>query len=308
MKLAAVWNPDAGRPVLCLVTNGQLAPVGEPQTYADVSELLARWGGTIGEALDAAGISSTTVASYDDAAGSEPAAGVMHLVAPVRPAEVWAAGVTYERSREARVHESAERDIYERVYDAERPELFLKATGPRIVGPGAPVGLRSDSRWQVPEPEIGIVLGASGEIAGYTLGNDMSSRDIEGDNPLYLPQAKIFAASCALGPVVVAGSDIPNPYDLDIGMRIERADTTLFEGTTTTGNLHKRLDVLSAYLRRDNWIAPGTVLLTGTGIVPPDDFTLQPGDVVEITCDAIGMLRNRCEPADELAPPEGWLS
>jgi 2-dehydro-3-deoxy-D-arabinonate dehydratase len=308
MKLAAVWNPDAGRPVLCLVTNGELAPVGEQQTYADVSELLARGGGTIEDALHAAGISSTTVGRYDDAAGSEPAAGVIHLVAPVRPAEVWAAGVTYERSREARVYESAERDIYERVYDADRPELFLKATGPRIVGPGAPVGLRSDSRWQVPEPEIGIVLGASGEIAGYTLGNDMSSRDIEGDNPLYLPQAKIFAASCALGPVVVGASDIANPYDLDIGLRIERADRTLFEDATTTRKLHKRLDVLSAYLRRDNWIAPGTVLLTGTGIVPPDDFTLQAGDVIEITCDAIGVLRNRCEPAAELTPPEGWLS
>lgn len=308
MKLAAVWNPDAGRPVLCLVADGDMAPVGETQAYADVSELLARWGGTIEDALRAAGVSSTTVGRYDDAAGAEPAVGVMHLLTPVRPAEVWAAGVTYERSREARVYESAERDIYERVYDAERPELFFKATGPRIVGPSAPVGLRSDSRWQVPEPEIGIVLGTSGEIAGYTLGNDMSSRDIEGENPLYLPQAKIFAASCALGPVVVAASDIANPYDLDIGMRIERADTTLFEGTTTTGNLHKRLDVLSAYLRRDNWIAPGTVLLTGTGIVPPDDFTLRPGDIVEITCDAIGMLRNRCEPAAELAPPEGWLS
>jgi 2-dehydro-3-deoxy-D-arabinonate dehydratase len=224
----------------------------------------------------------------------------------VAPVEVWAAGVTYERSREARMHESAERDVYQRVYDAERPELFLKATGPRVVGPGAPVGLRSDSNWQVPEPEIGIVLGASGEIVGYTLGNDMSSRDIEGDNPLYLPQAKIFAASCALGPIVVAARDIADPYDLDVTLQIERDGTTVFEDATTTARLHKQFDVLSAYLRRDNWIAPGTVLLTGTGIVPPDDFTLEVGDVVEIGCSAIGVLRNPCARAGELSPPDGW--
>jgi 2-dehydro-3-deoxy-D-arabinonate dehydratase len=308
MKLAAIWSPDAGRRILCIVTSGELVPVGEEQTYADVSELLARWDGSLDGALDAAGLSSRAVGSYEDAAGVEPSDGVIHVVAPVTPAEVWAAGVTYERSRDARMHESVERDVYERVYEAERPELFFKATGPRVVGHGAPVGLRSDSEWQVPEPEIGIVLGAGGEIAGYTLGNDMSSRDIEGDNPLYLPQAKIFAASCALGPVVVTASEIEDPYDLDINLRIERAGTTLLESATTTARLHKRLDVLAVYLRRDNWLAPGTVILTGTGIVPPDDFTLQPGDVVEITCGAIGMLRNRCQPAEELTPPVGWLN
>jgi 2-dehydro-3-deoxy-D-arabinonate dehydratase len=304
MRLAAVWNPHTRRRRLCVVANGELVPVGANDGYADVSELLARTNVELDDAVEAA---SSAIGRYDDAAEAEPSADVLHLVAPVTPAEIWAAGVTYERSRDARMHESAERDVYDRVYDAERPELFFKATGSRVVGHGAPVGLRSDSKWQVPEPEVAIVLGARGEIAGYTLGNDMSSRDIEGDNPLYLPQAKIFAGSCSLGPVVVTPADIADPYDLDIALRIERDAETVFEGATSTARLHKRFEVLVEYLRRDNWIAPGTVLLTGTGIVPPDDFTLEAGDVIEIACDALGVLRNRCEPAGQLTPPTQWV-
>lgn len=204
------------------------------------------------------------------------------------------------------MHESIERDVYQRVYEAERPELFFKATGARVRGPGASVGLRADSQWQIPEPEIALVLDEGGQVVGYTLGNDMSSRDIEGQNPLYLAQAKIFAGSCALGPVVVSADAVGNPYDLEIKMRIMRADEAVFNGSTSTARLHERFDVLAAYLKRDNWIAPGTVLLTGTGIVPPDDFALQPGDVIEISCDPIGVLRNHCEPAGRLAPPPSW--
>jgi 2-dehydro-3-deoxy-D-arabinonate dehydratase len=308
MKLAAVWSPAAARGVVCVVVDGDLLPVGGQETYSDVSELLARWGGTIEGAADAAGVPAGSLGRYDDLATGEPSPGVLHLVAPVIPAEVWAAGVTYERSRDARMYESDERDVYERVYEAERPELFLKATGARVVGPGAPIGLRSDSEWQIPEPEIGLVLGTDGEVLGYTLGNDVSSRDIEGDNPLYLPQAKIFAGSCAIGPCVVTAAAVEDPYALGIDMRIVREGRVVVEGSTTTARLHKRFETLTDHLRRDNWIAPGTVLLTGTGIVPPDDFTLAAGDVVEIVCDPIGTLRNRCRPAAELPPPADWTA
>jgi 2-dehydro-3-deoxy-D-arabinonate dehydratase len=204
------------------------------------------------------------------------------------------------------MHESSEKDVYERAYEAERPELFFKATGARVMGPGAPVGLRADSNWQIPEPEIALVLDGTGVVAGYTLGNDMSSRDIEGENPLYLGQAKIFAGSCSLGPSVVSASAVEDPYSLEIEMHISRDGETVFTGATSTARLHKRFDVLAAYMKRENWIAPGTTLFTGTGIVPPDEFTLQLGDVIEISCDPIGVLRNRCQPAEELASPSGW--
>jgi 2-dehydro-3-deoxy-D-arabinonate dehydratase len=308
MRVAAVWSPHAGRRLLCVVQDGELMPVGNGESYPDVSELLARRGRSLEEAVMSAGVSATSLGSYDDLAASGPEDDLMHLVAPVTPPEVWAAGVTYERSREARMEESTESDIYDRIYNAERPEIFLKSTGSRIAGPGAPVGLRSDSEWQVPEPEIGLVLGDHGEIAGYTLGNDMSSRDIEGDNPLYLPQAKIFAGSCAIGPTVIAAPAVEDPYGLEIVMRIERNGADVFEGTTSTARLHLRFDVLTAYLKRDNWLAPGTVLLTGTGIVPPLDFTLQRGDVISISCAPIGTLTNHCLLAKELQPPAGWMS
>jgi 2-dehydro-3-deoxy-D-arabinonate dehydratase len=159
-----------------------------------------------------------------------------------------------------------------------------------MVGPNAPVGLRADSAWQVPEPELALVLGEAGAVLGYTLGNDMSSRDIEGENPLYLPQAKIFAGSCALGPLVVSADDVADPYDLEIRLRVERGGETVFEGATSTARLHTRLQTLTAYLARDNWLAPATVLLTGTGVVPPDGFTLGRSDLVEVSCPAVGVL------------------
>lgn len=303
MRLCAVWNPSEQTRALCVVEDAGIYPVAR---FGDVAELLMSHGGTLDVAVAAAGVASETLGRYEDLAKVDPSPSVLSLVAPVAPVEVWAAGLTYERSRDARMHESSEQDVYERAYEAERPELFFKATGARVVGPGAPVGLRADSKWQIPEPEIALVLDAAGEIVGYTLGNDMSSRDIEGENPLYLGQAKIFAGSCAIGPTVVSAASIQDPYDLEVEMRIVRCDGTAFAGTTSTARLHKRFDVLVAYLKRENWIAPGTVLLTGTGIVPPDEFTLQRGDVVEISCDPIGLLRNRCEPAEALASPSGW--
>jgi 2-dehydro-3-deoxy-D-arabinonate dehydratase len=213
------------------------------------------------------------------------------LLLPLEPPEIWCAGVTYERSRDARVGESAARDVYELVYDAERPELFLKdAACRRTVGPGAPIGVRSDSGWNVPEPEIGLVLGDGGEIAGVTIGNDVSSREIEGANPLYLPQAKVYAGACSLGPAVL----LPAPDEpLEIRMRIlDAGGAEAFSGATSTSRMKRTFAELVEYWLRDNPVPAGSVLLTGTGLVPPDDFTLEPGHVVEIHVPEIGTLSN----------------
>jgi 2-dehydro-3-deoxy-D-arabinonate dehydratase len=214
------------------------------------------------------------------------------LLAPVDPPEVWCAGVTYERSRNARIEESAVKDVYSLVYDAERPELFLKdAACRRTVGPGDPIRVRADSAWNVPEPEIGLVLGKGGALAGVTIGNDVSSRDIEGANPLYLPQAKVYAGACALGPAVLVPDDWSVPFELRL--RILDADGAMvFTGETSTARMTRSFDELVDWLLRDNPVPPGSVLLTGTGIVPPDDFTLEPGHVVEIAVPGIGTLRN----------------
>lgn len=213
------------------------------------------------------------------------------LLLPLEPPEVWCAGVTYERSRDARIEESAVRDVYALVYDAERPELFLKdAACRRTVGPGAPVGVRADSAWNVPEPEIGLVLGEDGTIAGVTIGNDVSSRDIEGANPLYLPQAKVYAGACSLGPAVVSP---PPDEPFEIRMRVFGASgEALFEGETSTMRMKRSFEELVEYLVRDNPVPAGSVLLTGTGLVPPDDFTLEEGHVVEIDVPGIGILTN----------------
>jgi 2-dehydro-3-deoxy-D-arabinonate dehydratase len=213
------------------------------------------------------------------------------LLLPLEPLEVWCAGVTYERSRDARVEESTVRDVYELVYEADRPELFLKDAGcRRTVGPGQPIGIRSDSSWNVPEPEIALVLGDRADITGVTIGNDVSSRDIEGANPLYLPQAKVYAGACALGPAVLSP---PPDEPLEIGMRIFSASgVELFSGKTSTARMKRSFEDLVGYLLHDNPVPAGSVLLTGTGLVPPDDFTLEPGHVVEINVPGIGTLTN----------------
>jgi 2-dehydro-3-deoxy-D-arabinonate dehydratase len=229
----------------------------------------------------------------------------VHCVLPLDPPEVWCAGVTYERSRDARVEEAVVKDVYTMVYDAPRPELFLKDTmWRRTVGPGERIGIREDSTWNVPEAEIGVVLGEYGRIAGYTIGNDVSSRDIEGANPLYLSQAKVYAGACALGPSVLAASSGPAPV-FDITLRIEDEwGEELFSGTTSTASMRRSFEDLVGWLLRDNPVPPGTVLLTGTGIVPPDSFTLAPGHRVEIAVEGIGRLVNRVALAGELATLE----
>lgn len=225
-----------------------------------------------------------------------------HLLLPLEPPEVWCAGVTYERSREARMEESrAEtRDVYALVYDAERPELFLKdAACRRTVGPGAPIGVRSDASWSVPEPELGLVLGRGGALLGATIGNDVSSRDIEGQNPLYLPQAKVYAGACAIGPAVLVPDDWDEPFEIELRILGEGGEP-LFAGATSTARMRRTFAELASFCVRDNPVPPGSVLLTGTGLVPPDDFTLEPGQTVEIGVAGIGTLVNRVAPAGEL--------
>jgi len=215
----------------------------------------------------------------------EPAHGP--LLAPIDDGhEVWASGVTYQRSREARQAESNTGDIYERVYAAQRPELFFKATGWRVAGPGQPVRCRADSDWNVPEPELTLVINRHGEILGYTAGNDMSSRSIEGENPLYLPQAKIYTGSCALGPAIHL-LDLDKMQALPIEISIARAGQQVFHGSTSTAKMNRKMDELVAYLFRELSFPQGVFLLTGTGIVPPEQFTLALGDQVTI---AVGDL------------------
>ncbi|MDQ0253171.1 2-dehydro-3-deoxy-D-arabinonate dehydratase [Evansella vedderi] len=221
----------------------------------------------------------------------------LELLTPVKALEVWASGVTYENSRLARNLEMQDKvegglSVYDKVYDAVRPEIFFKSTSARTVPPNKPVCIRSDSNWQIPEPELGLVLSKSGEIVGYTVGNDMSSRDIEGENPLYLPQAKVWKNSCSFGPAVRLAETVNNPYDLNIFCRIYRNDEMLFEGQANTSQLKRTFDELVEFLVRDNEIFDGTVLLTGTCIIPPDEFTLQEGDTVEIEIPEVGALVN----------------
>jgi 2-dehydro-3-deoxy-D-arabinonate dehydratase len=216
------------------------------------------------------------------------------ILAPVVDQEVWAAGVTYYRSRSARIEESKDAGggtFYDRVYTAERPELFMKATGPRVIGAGGNVRIRSDAKWSVPEPELTLCVNPAGEIMGYTIGNDMSSRDIEGENPLYLPQAKFYDGSCALGPCILLTSE-PLADTTAIQIEIHRGGAPAFAGSTTLAELKRDPKDLVRYLFRDNSFPSGVFLMTGTGVVPEDDFTLDQGDVIRISIEGIGVLEN----------------
>jgi len=215
------------------------------------------------------------------------------LLAPIEQQEVWAVGVTYLRSKKARMEESEfSATAYDKVYDAPRPELFFKALAEKVAGPGDTVGIRRDATWSVPEPELAFVLNSRGHIAGYTVGNDMSSRDIEGENLLYLPQAKIYNRSCALGPFVTIGATEADARSWTIRIDIERAGTGVFTGEVSAGQLKRRFTEMAEYLFRSQSFPHGAVLLTGTGIVPPDSFTLQPGDTISIGITGIGVLEN----------------
>jgi 2-dehydro-3-deoxy-D-arabinonate dehydratase len=214
-------------------------------------------------------------------------------LAPIDQQEVWAAGVTYVRSKQARMDESpASASVYDRVYSAERPELFFKATANRVVGLNDPVRVRYDSKWSVPEPEVALVLSASMSIVGMTIGNDMSARDIEGENPLYLPQAKVYSGCCSLGPVVRLCDPLPDPASVEITLTIERGSKPAFKNSTTCASMKRSPAELVSWLARENEFPNGAFLLTGTGIVPPDDFSLEDGDVIHIDVSGIGRLTN----------------
>ena len=216
------------------------------------------------------------------------------LLPPIEQQEVWAAGVTYFRSRTARMEESkasAGSGFYDLVYNAERPELFFKAAAWRVVGPGGHVRIRSDARWNVPEPELALLISPKGRILGYTIGNDMSSRDIEGENPLYLPQAKVYDGSCALGPCILIRREPLAPTS-GIHLEIRRRGAVAFKASTTLAEMKRDLQTLVDYLYKETSFPNGAVLLTGTGVVPPDDFTLQSGDDIAISLDEVGTLRN----------------
>ena len=216
------------------------------------------------------------------------------VLAPIGLQEVWAAGVTYYRSRGARMEESKDAgggNFYDRVYSAERPELFFKSTASRTVGPGGKVRIRRDARWSVPEPELTLLVSPRGRISGYTIGNDMSSRDIEGENPLYLPQAKVYDGSCALGPGILIATS-PLPHATEIMLEIFRQGRIEFSGSIALTELKRAPKLLVEYLHRDNSFPHGCFLMTGTGIVPPSTFTLVSGDLIRITIEPIGTLEN----------------
>jgi 2-dehydro-3-deoxy-D-arabinonate dehydratase len=218
------------------------------------------------------------------------------LCAPVEQQEVWAAGVTYLRSKAARMEESEfSANAYDRVYDAVRPEIFFKSLPEKVVPTGEPVGIRRDAKWNVPEPELALAMNSRGKIVGYTIGNDMSSRDIEGENLLYLPQAKTYHRSCALGPWITLGVPEAAARDWKIKLQIQRGGQSVFAGETSVGQIRRSFEELAEFLFRCQVFPNGAVLLTGTGIVPPETFTLQSGDQIDIEISGIGSLRNPVE-------------
>jgi 2-dehydro-3-deoxy-D-arabinonate dehydratase len=264
------------------------------------------WGGLDGTLADLLAVPldqarAVVEAAARDARGDMPGE---ETLPPVDRQEVWAAGVTYLRSRDGRKEESGHGSLYDHVYDNDRPELFFKSSPWRVVGDGDAVGIRVDSGWDVPEAEVGLVLNAAGEVFGYTLGNDMSSRSIEGDNPLYLPQAKIYDRSCALGPAIVPSWAIdPGPFP--IGLRVLRDGREAYAGTTSTSEMVRGFEDLAGWLFRALSFPSGVVLLTGTGVVPGADFTTREGDTIEITSEALGTLTNPVVAVGDLSSGKG---
>jgi 2-dehydro-3-deoxy-D-arabinonate dehydratase len=222
---------------------------------------------------------------------SRAKSGDFQLDRPFDPPEVWAAGVTYKNSELERRRESGTPDIYSNIYNADRPEVFFKSTEERCMGPFEELGIRSDSNWDVPEPELAFVI-FRGEIIGYTIGNDMSSRSIEGENPLYLPQAKLYDLSCSIGPCFVSSQTIVDPHNLDVNCKVVRSNKEVFSGTTSTNQMARTCEEISDWLQRSNTVPDFTTVLTGTSIVPPPDFTLSEGDIVIIEISSIGVLEN----------------
>jgi 2-dehydro-3-deoxy-D-arabinonate dehydratase len=279
MKLAKFRNRN-GETGVAVVGDANLTPLRLNANFPTLASLL--------ESDDPAGI------AWGLAQQSTLAADEVEILAPIDSQEVWAAGVTYKRSRTARMEESeAAASCYDRVYVSPRPELFMKATPHRVSGPGQPVRIRADATWNVPEPELTLVMNSKLRLVGFTIGNDMSSRDIEGDNPLYLPQAKVYNQCCGLGPVITLAEFMPPREKIGIRLDIDRAGTRVFSGSTGVDQMARGFEDLLGWLTRDNSFPNGAFLLTGTGIVPDSNFTLCAGDEVTISIDGIGTLRNK---------------
>jgi 2-dehydro-3-deoxy-D-arabinonate dehydratase len=282
VPLCLYRTSDAVGPRLGLIDGERVigvASAGGPQTLADamamsVADLQAR------------------LETVKTSGGEGIPIDAVTLAAPIDRQEVWAAGVTYLRSRDARMEESvAAKSAYDLVYEADRPEIFFKATPSRVTGPGEEIAIRGDSTWDVPEPELALAINRDSEIVGYSIGNDMSSRSIEGENPLYLPQAKMYSRCAGLGPVITLAWEMGDIRDRAIRLVIRRGGEVLFDGSTSTSQIHRTFDDLVGYLRRHNEFPHGVFLMTGTGIIPPSEFTLEHGDDVEISIDNIGSLR-----------------
>lgn len=279
MKLAR-YRSSSGEIAVGVVGDGHITPLDLERGPASLAEIL--------EGIDPRAVVGSLTEDSTKMDLSEVA-----LLSPVDRQEVWAAGVTYKRSRTARMEESeTAASWYDRVYTAERPELFMKATPHRVAGHGQPLRIRADSKWNVPEPELTLALNSRMELVGFTIGDDMSSRDIEGANPLYLPQAKIYSQSAGLGPWITIADAMPRREEVTIHMAIRRGSEVAFEDRISVGEMARSFDELIDWLGRDNSFPNGVFLMTGTGIVPESDFTLQAGDVVDITIDGIGTLSN----------------
>ena len=293
MQLCRFWRPDRG-PCIGLVQNGMVYDLSkvDPEHCGSFSVMLSAEDLVERVGRNAAWIESERGWPCADL-DIVPDLHKPHLLAPITKQEVWGAGVTYGRSREARMEESAGGgSFYDKVYRAERPELFFKSMPGRVAGPNAQIRVRIDSKWTVPEPELTLVISSSGKLVGFTIGNDVSARDIEGENPLYLPQAKIYKGSCALGPFVTLLHGVSDPYKMEVRLTVRDGAGVRFEGSTSLGNMKRRFEELILYLFRELDFPHGVLLMTGTGIIPPDDFALQHGDMVEITVSEIGTLRN----------------
>lgn len=289
MHLVHYAENDTRRLRVGTVLDGYVTPLREVSRF---SELLARRVEEVRALVADAG-----------AEESRPVEELLLLPPVDGMTEVWASGVTYERSMDARVEESVSQDVYTRVYGADRPELFFKAPAWRVVTDGEPIAVRDDCSVTVPEPELALLVTANGEILGYTVCNDVSSRDIEGENPLYIPQAKTYAGSCALAPTVRPAWEVPDAAALGIRVQVSRGGETVFEGTTGTDRMHRPFEDLVAYLVRALAFPAGVVLATGTGIVPELEFSLRPGDLVDIAIDGVGCLSN---PVTTLGESMDW--
>jgi len=280
MKLCKFRTAD-GRESVGMVNDARVVPLSLAGRYASLNDIL--------EADDPAKV---VLSLLDKAAAGLPIERV-ELLPPIDRQEVWAAGVTYRRSQVARMEESqGAASFYDKVYVADRPELFFKANPHRVSGPGQPLRIRWDAKWNVPEPELALVLNSKMRLVGFTVGNDMSSRDIEGENPLYLPQAKVYNACCGLGPWITLADAMPAREQITIELVVLRAGQSVFRGNTSVAQMARGFEDLIGWLARDNSFPHGAFLLTGTGIVPGDDFTLAAGDAVQITIAGIGTLAN----------------